>query len=399
MVITGQFNDSLPPIMDGVATTARNYAYWLNRNYAPSFAVGPRVPDFRDEDDFTLRYRSLPSLIAAPYRLGVPRVDRNFNKAIESIPFDLVHAHCPFVSGNYAYTLARKRNIPMVATFHSKYRDDFASWMRLDITIEQAVAHVVKFYNHADSLWVPNEAIIETLREYGYRGPVEYIPNGSDMAPEEDENLKSLELKGCEILRVKNSLPVLIYVGQHRWIKNLRLLIKALAVSIKAGAEFNMRFVGDGPDIKEMKQLVMSLGLNTHVDFIGPVYNREELKAVYAASNLLTFPSLYDNASLVTREAAGFCVPTLFSREATTAAGIVDGKDGFLSGDSVEEYGQRIAEILSRPDHIRDVGAGARETLYKSWEDIVGIVYEKYQSIVDEYKWRQIRIHGFHKSP
>ncbi|MCK5251068.1 MAG: glycosyltransferase, partial [Spirochaetaceae bacterium] len=337
MIISGQFNDSLPPIMDGVAITAQNYAYWLNKNHAPSFAIGPKVPNYSDDENFTLRYRSLRTIIADPYRLGFPRVDRNFNKTIETIPFDLVHAHCPFVSGNYAYTLARKRNIPLVATFHSKYRDDFASWMRLEIPIEQALHHVVRFYEQADSVWVPNEAIIETLRDYGYKGSVDYVPNGSDIALGESEDSELLASRGREIIRADEKTPVLLYLGQNRWIKNLKLLIESLAYIRELGVGFQMRFIGNGGDDEEMRHLVSELHLENEVKFIGPVYDRNNLRAVLAAGDLFLFPSLYDNASLATREAAGFYIPTLFISGATTANGIIDGRNGFLAENNVKK--------------------------------------------------------------
>ena len=40
------------------------------------------------------------------------------------MPFDLVHAHAPFLAGRAARSVARKKGIPLVATFHSKYYDD-----------------------------------------------------------------------------------------------------------------------------------------------------------------------------------------------------------------------------------------------------------------------------------
>lgn len=391
MIISGQFNDSLPPIMDGVAITAQNYAYWLNKNHAPSFAIGPKVPNYSDDENFTLRYRSLRTIIADPYRLGFPRVDRNFNKTIETIPFDLVHAHCPFVSGNYAYTLARKRNIPLVATFHSKYRDDFASWMRLEIPIEQALHHVVRFYEQADSVWVPNEAIIETLRDYGYKGSVDYVPNGSDIALDESEDSELLASRGREIIRADEKTPVLLYLGQNRWIKNLKLLIESLAYIRELGVGFQMRFIGNGGDDEEMRHLVSELHLENEVKFIGPVYDRNNLRAVLAAGDLFLFPSLYDNASLATREAAGFYIPTLFISGATTANGIIDGRNGFLAENNVKKYGDKIVKILEDRMALESAGTGARQSLYVPWQDIAHQVYEKYLEIVDVYKYRQLR--------
>ena len=60
MIISGQFNDSLAPIMDGVAITAQNYAYRLNKKYSPSFAIGPKVPGYYDEYENVLRFVSMP---------------------------------------------------------------------------------------------------------------------------------------------------------------------------------------------------------------------------------------------------------------------------------------------------------------------------------------------------
>jgi 1,2-diacylglycerol 3-alpha-glucosyltransferase len=390
MIISGQFNDSLPPIMDGVAITARNYAYWLNRNHAPSFAIGPKVPEYQDEDRNILRFQSLRLKAADPYRLGFPRVDREFNKLIEEIPFDLVHAHCPFVSGNYAYTLAQKRKIPMVTTFHSKYRDDFANWMRLDVMVNQAVKFIVNFYEQADAVWVPNEAIIETLREYGYRGPVEYVPNGSDIALAADEDRKKLADRGREILKANEAVPVLLYLGQQRWVKNLKLLIESLAILKQQGLQYQMRMVGNGSDLEEIRELVERRGLDDLVRFTGPVYDREELRSVFAASDLMLFPSLYDNASLATREAAGFAIPTVFVNGATTANGIIDGKNGFLAENEPEEYASKIRSLLSDPGKIKAAGLGARDYLYISWEEIASQVYGKYEEIVARFKHRQI---------
>ncbi|MBN2658905.1 MAG: glycosyltransferase [Spirochaetales bacterium] len=391
MIISGQFNDSLAPIMDGVAITAQNYAYWLNKKYSPSFAIGPKVPGYSDSQDYILRFASLPIQKNGPYRLGLPRIDRTFNSRIETIPFDIVHAHCPFVSGGYALSLARKRNIPIVATFHSKYRDDFARWLPLDTPLDQLIRLIVQFYNNADAVWVPNEAIIETLRSYGYKGPIDYVPNGSDIALQEKENMEELIGSGRQLLGTDDSSPVFLYVGQHRWVKNIRRIIEALKILHDRGTEFQMRFVGNGSDLPEMQNLVRKLGLESHIQFIGPVYDRKELKAVYSAADLFLFPSLYDNASLATREAAGLFVPTVFIEGATTANGIIDNENGFLSRDTSEAYAERISEIMADKERLRRTGAGAHRDLYRSWESVAGIVYDKYSQLIEEYKFSKLK--------
>lgn len=387
MITSGQFNDSLAPIMDGVAVTAQNYAYWLNKKHGPSFAIGPKVPGYKDSQENVLRFASLPLQLKGPYRLGLPYLDRIFSSKIEKIPFDIVHAHCPFVSGGYAYSLSKKRKIPLVTTFHTKYRDDFAKWLPLDTPLDQLMKRIVQFYNNADAVWVPNEAIIETIRSYGYHGQVEYVPNGSDIAVDSKNEKERLRKEGLKILSADDDIPVLLYVGQHRWVKNIRLIIDSMKILKKRGLPIQMRFVGNGSDLQEMKKTVTKSGMDTHIRFVGPIYDRTELKSVYAAANLFIFPSLYDNASLAVREAAGLKVPTLFIEGATTANGIIDGINGFLSPKNEREaFALRLASILGDRELISKAGEGAFRDIYRSWESISDIVYDKYQEIILQYK-------------
>lgn len=391
MIISGQFNDSLAPIMDGVAITAQNYVYWLNKNHAPSFAIGPKVHNFKDTDSHILRYKSIPVQFSGPYRLGVPRIDRSFNKKIDLIPFDIVHAHCPFVSGNYAMSLSKKRKIPMVATFHSKYRDDFAKWLRIDSSLDQVVSMIVKFYEQADSVWIPNEAIIDTVREYGYKGPIDFVPNGSDLLLDDSEDLPQLKEEGLKILKCKHAIPVLLYVGQLRWVKNIRLIIESLKILADRNFQYQMIFVGNGSDSEKMQELSRKYSLDNRISFTGLVSDRDKLKRIYAASDLFVFPSLYDNASIATREAAGMKVPTIFIEGATTASGIIDNKNGYLSQNDSVLFADKIEKILSDPDNLKIVGSGAKDYLYVPWDKVARIVYGKYNEIIDQFKYNHLK--------
>ena len=69
----GLFNDSFPPIMDGVAQGTRNIAYWLNKKYGKCYVITPHFPKYADEEEFdVLRYPSVALLGRKPYRVGMP---------------------------------------------------------------------------------------------------------------------------------------------------------------------------------------------------------------------------------------------------------------------------------------------------------------------------------------
>lgn len=63
------------------------------------------------------RFKSVQLPGMKPYRVGIPMVDVKFKKKIKQINFDLLHAHCPFVSGQFALKLAKKKTSPLLLPF------------------------------------------------------------------------------------------------------------------------------------------------------------------------------------------------------------------------------------------------------------------------------------------
>ncbi len=386
-IVTGQFSDTFVPIMDGVSITARNYAFWLNRKYGTSYAVGPFIKGYEDSEEFTvLRYRSVPLPGLDPFRLGIPQMDWEFHKKIESIQFDIVHAHCPFVSGQIALKAAEEQRIPLVATFHSKYKEDFKTKIPTETLVDMAVKKVVRFYNSVDHVWVPAKSTGEVLREYGYQGKIEVWENGTDIPIPTDEEYRELFNRGQEYFNTTEDDIVFLFVGQHRWVKNIELIIEALRTLNDRGRSFKMVFVGSGPDKKAMEKMVYTYNLWDRVFFTGSIINREEIKPIYARANLFLFPSIYDNAPLVMREAAAFKVPTVLVEGSTAAEVIKDKKNGFLIENSPEALADELEILMDDNELVKRVGMKARESIYISWEQVVDKVYLRYQEIIEQFR-------------
>jgi glycosyltransferase involved in cell wall biosynthesis len=389
-IVTGVFNDSFYPITDGVAMVTKNYAYWLNQLAGPSCVVTTDVPDHYDAEDFPVyRYLSLPLPSRPPYRFGFNFVGEIVEKRkrgdevrerltynIFQVPFDIVHAHCPFSSGSLALRIARHRHIPLVTTFHTKYRNDFEGSLKSKLLVDVALQRIVSFYKSADYVWVPSAETIETLREYGYKGRVEVMPNGTDL------NVSDAELP---VLRAEG-VPLLLYLGQHIKEKNLDNLIESLAIAKAAGPDFRMVFIGDGYHRKALEARVAELGLQDRVAFKGVVRDREFIKRAYARADILYFPSLYDTSSLIVKEAAGMRLPALLVRGSTTAEGIHDGVNGFLAENSPEGLAKRLVAAIEDKPSMAKAGQGAYHSLYRSWESVIGEVGERYRAILRDWK-------------
>jgi glycosyltransferase involved in cell wall biosynthesis len=391
-LVVGQFNDSYKPIMDGVGICAENYARWINSNHGRGVAIVPFQPNFEDSDEFdVVRFPSLPFLFLQPYRVGVPWLNPFVSMRLRDMKFDLVHSHSPFVAGRMARRIARYHRIPHVSTFHTKYRDDAVKILRNDRFADDVVRRIVSFYESVDAVWTPSEATAATLRDYGYTGTVSVAPNGSDMPIPTDQERQRLRRQGRELSGAREGEFVMLFVGQHRWEKNVRLVLESVASLARLTSDepesrpFRLVFAGEGYAAEDMRKLVCRLGISSRTVFLGKIVDRRAMQSLFALGDLFVFPSLYDNAPLVMREAAAFALPTMVAMGSTTAEIVKDGENGFVTENDAESMARRLRLLIGQPDLIRRAGEGARRTIYLSWESIVDWAVGEYRSIIDHF--------------
>jgi glycosyltransferase involved in cell wall biosynthesis len=296
--------------------------------------------------------------------------------------FEIVHAHCPFTTGDLALRASRKQNIPLVATFHSKYRQDFEHNVKNPKVVDWMVKRIIRFFELADEVWIPQAAVEQTLREYGYKGHVEVVENGNDFSTPVKQ-IEAMRAEMREELGMEPNETMLLFVGQHIWEKNIGFILDSLAL-IKEHP-FHLFMVGTGYAVREIRQRISRLGLSGKVTLLGNIHDRERLKRIYAAADLFLFPSLYDTFGLVVREAAAMHTPSLLLSDATAAAGISDKVNGFLLDDDPQAYAREITYLMEHPDIIRKVGKKASVTISRSWENVIEEVILRYQDIRAAY--------------
>lgn len=383
----GIFNDNFPPIMDGVGITAKNYADYIAASGNPVCVVTAAAPQADYNLPYpVLHYKSIPVPKRKPYRYGYPPLDFSFRRAISNVQFSLIHAHCPFATGQLALSLGKKRHIPVVATFHSKYRQDFERVIPSKWIVDKVIDNIVNFYNQADEVWIPQASVEPTLREYGYKGRVEVVDNGNDLVTP-PEQIKLLRADRRRLLGLRDDEIMLLFVGQHICEKNIGLILDSLALIREL--PFKLYTIGTGYATNAIRDKVRQLGLQDKVELLGSIYDREQLKSYYAAADLFLFPSLYDNAPLVVREAAALLTPAVMLQGSTAAEIISDGDNGFLCPNDVSAYADTLRHLISNPEFVKRVGEQASRTITRSWEDVVNEVLGRYQQIIERYSQKQ----------
>ena len=377
-----QFIDNYFPVIDGVTETVHEYA----RHLENATVVCPAM------ERHYLRTHSFPYQVLTSmtvrvpfsrYASAVPRIDRKLEKEIAQAEPDIFHVHSPSLLGKYAVSLGKKMRVPVVATFHSKYYDAILEFTKSRAIAKMVTEQIVRLYENCDEVWACSEETGETLRSYGYRKPYHVMPNGTDVSvPDNTEELKE---RAAVRFAIPEGKRVLLFVGQQIWYKNQRLILDTFRLLCNQEDNWFLIMAGSGKDEHDIARYAAALGLTgEQILFTGLVSDRDLLRGIYLNADLLFFPSVFDNAPLVLREAAVLGVPTLAVEGSNAAGAIRKNYSGFTADADPQAMSEEIRRIFSEED-IRQIGRNARETIPLSWERLMPMVREEYQAVIDRY--------------
>lgn len=381
----GIFIDTYFPMIDGVIMAVDNYARYLSQYAEVTVFTTVVNRDFEDNCPYrVVRCRSLP-LRNEDYVVPAPDLDLEFWNELMRSELDIVHIHSPFTVGMAGKRYAKRRGIPMVATMHSQFQVDFRRTLKVEPLVRLAMDEIMKVFNSADEVWVPNANAAKVFLEYGGEREAIVHANATDIKPIQDPAAGRARINA--LLNLRDDETVLLFVGRLVLQKNILFIADAAAELIKKGfRDFRLLYVGSGPDEDALRDRVAELGLGDKVVFCGKVSDRDTLADYYSRADLFVFPSFYDVNSLVQIEAASQKTPTLFLSGAVTAALGTDGVDCYFSENSAEKYADKIIKIFGDKELYRTVCEGAFRSIYKSWDTVIAEILSDYSRLIREHK-------------
>ena len=377
-------NDSFPPAMDGVVNVVLNYADHLRADHGVKVAVGtPEYPDAHYER-YPYQVVSYPSLdttaLMSGYRAGYPLSGKAL-EALTAFNPDIIHSHCPVASTILGRLLRERTDAPLVFTYHTKFDIDIHRAVKLPVAAAEAIRVMVSNIEAVDEVWVVSRGAGENLKSLGYTGDWRVMSNGVDFARGRVD-AAAVE-KAAAGYDLPAGVPVLLFVGRMMTYKGLPLILDALKLLLDAGQDFRMVFIGKGPDKALMEEKARSLGLEEKCVFVGPVYDRDALRAWNTRADLFLFPSTFDTNGLVVREAAACGLGCVLIKGSCAAEGITDGRNGFLIDESPEAMAELLKKVCSDLPRLRQVGQHAMDEIYLSWQSAVSEAYDRYGAVLD----------------
>jgi glycosyltransferase involved in cell wall biosynthesis len=202
-------------------------------------------------------------------------------------------------------TLARRLGTPYVIST----RGMLEPWSLSQKRVKKAVAMFLfqrKDLQLADCIHATANTEAENLRRLGFTNPIAIIPNGINLFDFPDYD---------KLPRRKRKLLFLSRIHEK---KGLELLIGAWkSLDTKYTVNWEIEIVGGGSDeyIRTLKELIMSLGLDSSVIVSKPVYGIEKTRK-YQSSDLFVLPSHSENFGIVIAEALACKVPVITTKGA-----------------------------------------------------------------------------------
>ncbi len=381
-MIIGQFCDSYPPTLDGVARVTYAYCETLGKMGHVAYYIAPKNSDAPEYPELNTILSPGVKIPTEQWHVGLPAFGFKYRKNLKEIPFDIVHAQDPFIAGHEAAKIAKRLNVPLVSTFHSKYYDDFLQRTHSKQLSKLLLKNIIEFYNKCDAVWAVNSGTAEVLRSYGFGGKITVMENGT--------NIETLNPAVVEKMKDRSGFDSnalkLLYVGRHNKQKNIEGTIGACRILKDKGIPFILVTAGTGPDFDKLVKLAEKLDLTKEVKFLGHIDDRSEIMALYSLADLFVFPSLYDSAPMVLREAAANGTAGLLVAGSTSVENLEDGKNVLIARDeSPDAIAGRIIDGMGSFDRI---GLEAKKTIPISWDKIMQKVVHEYERLIEEKQSR-----------
>lgn len=382
----GLFIDTFFPMIDGVTMVVHNYAKKLIK-FANVIVFAPECPG-KEFDDNQFPYKVVRcKALKVPiidYGLPMPQIDHNFKKELNNYKLDIVHIHSPFMVGKLGIKYAKEHKVPVIATMHSQFQQDFKRAVKSEKIANTLTNNVIKIFEQCDECWAVNSEVARIFcEEYGYYKLPEVMNNATDLEPVSDFDKAHKRIN--QLHNIDENERVFLFVGRINSLKNIYLIVDSLKLIKDRNLDFKfkMLFVGSGQDEDGLNQLILKYNMENEIIMCGKVADRELLAAYYSRANLFLFPSLYDASSIVQIEAASQKTPTLFVQGSATGATITDNVNGFFAENNKESYSQKILEIMNNEKLYNYVSENAFEQIYINWDKAIEGVYSKYLEIID----------------
>ncbi|MCM8786989.1 MAG: glycosyltransferase [Candidatus Omnitrophica bacterium] len=170
-----------------------------------------------------------------------------------------------------------------------------------------------KFLKDASLVFAQNDHEKKDLLNFGVKEEkITLLPLAIDFS-----EFEKLPKRGSfrEKYGIKPDEFLILFLGRIHFLKGIDLLINSMPLILKKIPKAKLVIVGrDDGDLKRLKRITANLGLESKVLFIGPIYEKERIKAYTDADIFVLTPRFYEETSLASIEALACGIPIIINK-------------------------------------------------------------------------------------
>lgn len=335
------FTNTYRPVVSGVVRSISSFREALTELGHNVFIFAQYASDHKDSEPFVFRYPSIDLPMTHNFPLIIP-ISPFVDKLLPSLKPDVIHSHHPFLLGQAAATKANELKLPLVFTFHTRYRE-YSHYISLNQElVKEAIDRWVGDYlQKCHHIVVPSDSIKQMLVDaYGITRQVTTVPTGINLAP----------YQAADRQQVRQRLgwgedKVLISIGRLAEEKNWQRLLEAAAQVMQKRDEVRLVIIGQGDERKALEKRAKDLGVARRVEFTG-LLPFDKVPGYLKAADLFCFASITETQGLVTMEAMAADLPVVAVAATGTQDVVTDGQEGLLTDDDSQALAQAIGQAI-----------------------------------------------------
>lgn len=181
----------------------------------------------------------------------------------------------------------------------------------------------------------------------------------------------------------KNGEFVFLSVSRLVKVKNIGMMIKAIASDKFKKANIKLKIVGEGSERKKLESISKKLGVEDRVEFMG---RRYDMGVIYGDADTFLLTSNAEGWGLVVVEAASFGLPIIMTDVGCAGEVIKDGESGIvIPVGGQKELEEAMRKIIGDRDLREKLGSNAKKALEKlpSKEETLKLYKESWERVVN----------------
>lgn len=338
-------------------------------------------PDFEPTGDLVgVKSVRVPVKGRGEYRMPTG-LSRDVRADLDRFAPSLVHVSSPDPGAHAAVRWARRRDIPILASVHTRF-ETYPRYYGLAFLEPVIEAGLRRFYNRCDALVAPSQSMVETLRAQRMHRDISIWSRGVDR--------RIFHPSKCDLewRRAKgfgDDDMVIAFLGRLVMEKGLDVFADAIAALRQRDARHQVLVIGDGPARAWFERSLPG------ATFVG-LQTGHDLGRALASADVFLNPSVTETFGNVTLEAMASGLPVVAAAATGSQSLVEDGQTGRLvPPGNASAFAEALAPYCHDSNlRVRHGEAGERKAREYSWDAVNQAVLEVYLRLTSSNADRQL---------